>query len=264
MKQVFSASESHNGEDIKVTIITATFNSESTIIDALTSVRDQSYENVEHLIIDGASTDATLGLIETFGNPRCWVISSPDSGIYDALNKGLRAATGDIIGVLHSDDVFAHSDCLANVVALMAGSGADGCYADLEYVSKNNLSEVFRYWRAGSFKGRSSLVRGWMPPHPTLFVRSRLRDYCTYNTCYKISADYDLILRLFLNENLRFEYLQETLVKMRVGGVSNKNICNILTKMSEDFTIIRAQGVGGVYSLFLKSARKTCQLTHRA
>ena len=244
---------------MKFSIITAVYNRQATIKQALESVGRQSYTDVEHLVVDGASTDDTLAIVNAHHNPGLRVISEADDGIYDALNKGVHAATGDIIGIMHSDDFFTHDDVLTNVARCFEQTGAEAVYGDLEYVSQRDTDRVIRHWRSGDYD-RSKLKRGWMPPHPALFVRSdvfaRLGDY---DTTYQIAADYDAILRWLWKGNISAAYVPETLVKMRVGGESNRSLERIFRKSKEDYRALRSNNVGGLGALAWKNISKIHQ-----
>lgn len=248
---------------MKFTIITAVYNRAGTIGQALESVAAQSYTEVEHLVVDGASTDGTLEEVKTRKHPSMRVISEPDEGIYDALNKGIAAATGDVIGLMHSDDFFANEDVLRDVARTFEETGADAVYGDLDYVSANVPGKIIRHWTAGSYSPRK-LARGWMPPHPTLFVRREIFERCgAYDASYRIAADYEAILRWFGKSGVRPAYLPEVLVKMRVGGESNRSIERILRKSREDYRALRSNGVGGIGALAWKNLSKLPQFLNK-
>lgn len=227
--------------NLKFSIITAVHNSKDTIEDCLSSVASQTYRNVEHIIIDGGSTD---GSVETIMNSKfkiknSKVVSEPDKGIYDALNKGIKLATGDVIGLLHADDVYHDENVLAKVAQKFEHEKTDSVYGDLVYVDKQNLNKVIRYWKAGIFT-ENSLLKGWMPPHPAFFVKKQIYDkYGLFDTNLKIAADYDMILRLLGRHKISTAYLPEVLVKMRWGGKSNKSIKNVLQKSYEDYQALQ-------------------------
>jgi glycosyltransferase len=173
---------------MKVSIITATYNSASSIKTAIDSVLSQTHHNLEYLIIDGASTDDTLALAAEYNDPRIRILSEPDSGIYDALNKGIAAATGEVIGFVHSDDILASNTVIEELVAQLA-AGADGVYGDLLYVEKEDMSKVIRYWKSRPFY-RKLLSRGWMPAHPTLFLKTEVyQKHGNFSLKYHIAAD---------------------------------------------------------------------------
>jgi len=244
---------------LKLSIITAVYNRESTVAQAIASVATQGHGKVEHLIVDGASTDATLSEVRRLDHSGMRVISEPDRGIYDALNKGIRAATGEVVGLMHSDDFFANDRVLEKVAQAFSATGADAVYGDLDYVSAEDTSKVIRQWRSGEFAPQR-LARGWMPPHPTLFVRREaMLRLGLYNIDYRIAADYEAILRWFGKGGLSLTYIPEVLVKMRVGGESNRSLGRIILKSREDYRALRSTGVGGVRALAWKNLSKLPQ-----
>jgi glycosyltransferase len=244
---------------IKISVITACRNSEVTIEKAIQSVLSQDFPDVEYIVIDGASTDDTLKVINQHRSGITRVISEPDDGIYDALNKGFRLASGDLIGLLHADDFFAEEDTLSRLSETIQKSDADAVYGDLQYVSKANTEKVIRHWKAGNFS-RRKLHFGWMPPHPTLFMkRSLYRENGFFDSAFQIAADYDLILRNFSKPGFKAAYLPEVVCKMRVGGASNKNLKNIIRKSREDWRALGKNRFGGLYTLLFKNLRKLGQ-----
>jgi glycosyltransferase len=190
-------------------------------------------------------------------------ISEPDSGIYDAMNKGIGMASGEVIGFLHADDVFAGAEVVENIHNRYQESRFHLLYGDLEYVSFENPEKVVRYWRSGSFR-RQRLHRGWMPPHPTVYVsREFFEKIGDFNIEYRISADYEWLLRALSFPTVKVEYLPEVLVRMRLGGASNKSLRNVLTKSGEDLRAIRNHQIGGMRTLFMKNASKISQFVRR-
>ena len=239
-----------------ITIVTAVYNREDTVAQAVASVRDQTYPFVEHVVIDGGSSDTTLARIKSCRSPRVVLRSGPDKGIYDALNKGITLARGEVVGLMHSDDYFSHRQVIERVAKAFTDPELDLVYGDLDYVSAKDPQKIVRKWRSGSYS-RSSLARGWMPPHPTVFARRRVIEQMgSYDTSYRIAADYDAILRWFGSPNVKCAYLPEVLVKMRIGGESNRSLDRILLKSREDLQAMRTNGVGGIGTLLLKNARK--------
>jgi len=248
---------------MKISIITAVYNREATVAEAIESVARQSYSGIEHLIIDGASSDGTLAAIEPYHRPTMRVVSEPDKGIYDALNKGLAMATGEIAGLVHSDDFLAHDRVIEQVMAAFADPAVDAVYGDLDYVSAANPETIVRRWKAGAFSP-AMLRRGWMPPHPALFVRRRLwEQHGMFDTRYRIAADYDAILRWFGSGTICAVYLPQVLVKMRTGGASNRSLGRIVLKSREDYRALRANGIGGLGALAVKNLSKVSQLILR-
>ncbi|MFA8444029.1 glycosyltransferase family 2 protein [Yoonia sp.] len=248
---------------MKISIITAVYNRENTVAQAINSVAKQTYPQIEHLIIDGASSDGTMREVQKFAHPGMRVLSEPDRGIYDALNKGVRNSTGDVIGLMHSDDFFANDDVLHTVSDAFHNTGADAVYGDLDYVAAEDTSRVIRHWKSREFTPRI-LSRGWMPPHPTLFVRREaILRLGLYNTDYRIAADYEAILRWFGKGKLKPAYVPQVLVKMRVGGESNRSFERILRKSREDYRALRTNGVGGVGALAWKNLSKIPQFVSK-
>lgn len=247
---------------IKISVITATWNCIETLPESLNSVANQSYENIETIWVDGGSTDGTKELLaHSYIPERGGYISEPDQGIYDALNKGIEMAKGDVIGFLHADDILANKNVLSKVAKIFENPSVDAVYGDLIYVDKYESSKIVRNWRCGKFSKRK-LSRGWMPPHPTLYMRrSIFQKTGFFNLKYKIAADYDYILRVFSNQNLNSVYIPEILVSMRLGGASNSSIANILRKSKEDFQILRSNKIGNIVTLLLKNARKLHQFS---
>lgn len=244
---------------MKITVITATWNSAATIASALESVSRQDYPDIEHLIIDGGSRDGTLAVIDRYQRPGLRVISEPDRGIYDALNKGLRLATGDVIGFMHSDDVFANDVVLSDVAEKFQQLDADLVYGDLAYVGKDDLEQVIRLWHSGEYSLKK-MKMGWMPPHPTVYMkRERYESFGGFDQSYKIAADYEAMLRYLLRDDMRVGYLSEVLVKMRVGGASNRSLKNILLKSREDVRAMRAHGISWPKALIWKNFSKIPQ-----
>lgn len=216
-----------------ISIITATFNAETTLSYCIESVSEQSVD-VEHIIIDGVSTDGTLKTVEHYRDSLAKVVSEPDAGIYDAMNKGLKLATGDVIGILNADDFYASSDVLKKVANVFSEPDVDACYGDLVYVDSKDLNKVTRYWHSGNFNVRKFYL-GWMPPHPTFFVRRSVYEkYGLFNLNLGSAADYEIMLRFLLKQQSKVVYIPEVLVHMRTGGESNVSISNRLKANRND------------------------------
>jgi glycosyltransferase len=244
---------------MKISIITIAYNSGHSIADAIQSVLSQTYPDIEYVIVDGKSKDNTVEVVKSFGNRISKFVSEPDKGIYDALNKGIRMATGEVIGFMHSDDLFASNDVIEKVAALFAKNNVDSIYGDLEYVYKNDTNKVLRYWKSGDFSIRK-LKMGWMPPHPTFYVKKAVYDkYGLFNTNFRIAADYDTILRFLGKHRISTMYLPEVMVKMRVGGASNRSLKNIIKKTKEDMQAIQDNQFGSLFTLAFKNLRKLTQ-----
>lgn len=243
---------------MKISVITAVWNSEKTIKDAIDSVLSQTYKNIEYIIVDGESTDGTVDIVKSYGDRISKFISEKDNGIYYAMNKGIKLVTGDVICFLHSDDIYASSDILQEVANMFESVDTDGIYGDLIYTPKNNTEIVLRYWKGKDFD-ESLLPKGWMPAHPTLFLRREVYEkFGCFDTSFKIAADYDFILRI-LKGGIKVTYMPKLFYKMRVGGKSNKNIKNIIQKSREDLRALKKNQVGGFLSLLIKNLSKITQ-----
>lgn len=245
---------------MKVSIITVSFNSAQTIADTIKSVNNQDYNDIEYIIIDGKSTDETLSVIEPFKAKIARLVSEPDKGIYDAMNKGLALATGDIIGILNSDDVYADNTVISDVVSAMQRTNSDACYADLCYVTKQDLSKVVRYWQSGSYS-KENFQKGWMPPHPTFFLKSECyQKFGYFNTDFRTSADYEIMLRMLYKYGVSCTYLPRVIIQMRVGGQSNVSIKNRIKANREDRKAWRVNDLKpGTFTLFRKPLSKITQ-----
>lgn len=245
---------------MKISIITATYNSAKTLRDTIHSIQSQSYPNIEYIIIDGLSTDNTVAIAKEYNGLVNGLLSEPDQGIYDAMNKGIGLATGDVIGILNSDDFYAHEGVLERVAQAFQESGADAVYGDLQYVQAEQTEQIVRHWKAGSFQYKRFRY-GWMPPHPTFFVRRELYEkYGLFDISFHIAADYELMLRFLYKQRATVYYIPEVLVKMRVGGMSNASFRHRLRANRED---LRAWQVNGLrpyfFTTLLKPIRKIGQ-----
>lgn len=253
---------------MKISIITATYNSESSVLETIRSLAEQTFprENIEWILVDGASTDRTLELVQQQDfKPDLWV-SEPDKGIYDALNKGVKMATGDFVGFLHADDMLASADVLERISCALRNSGADAVFGDLQYVRSAEDGElsIVRHWNSGMYS-RRNLKWGWMPPHPTLYIKRalydevKLPDGSYFDISYTCAADYDFMMRIFSKYGVKPTYLRMVLVKMRVGGISNRSLKHIVTKSKEDWRAIRSNKIGGLHTLVWKNLGKVQQ-----
>ena len=213
---------------MKISIITTTYNSAATIKDTLQSVNEQTYHNIEHIIVDGASKDNTLDIVRGYGERVSKTISEPDKGIYDAMNKGIRAATGDIIGILNSDDFFASFDVISKIVSEFENNPTlEGVYTNLYYVKQEAPQTIVRHWISEPFREKS-FFKGWHPPHPTLYLRRNVYDkYGLFDINFSLAADFELMLRLFERYKIKTKHLPITTIRMRLGGATSKNWQNI-------------------------------------
>jgi len=245
---------------LKISIITVTFNSASTIEQTIRSVTGQTYPDIEYIIVDGQSTDDTLKIVEKYKDRISKIISEKDNGLYDALNKGMTLATGDIIGFLHSDDFYIDNQVIEKYAQIFLKEKADAVYADLYYVDKENTDKIVRKWLSGYYKPNDFLY-GWMPPHPTFFVKKNIYEkHGKFNLAFKSAADYELMLRFIHKHKIKLGYLPEYTVKMRVGGKSNVTVQNRINANMEDRKAWEANGLKPrFYTLYLKPLRKLLQ-----
>jgi glycosyltransferase involved in cell wall biosynthesis len=234
---------------LKISIVTVCFNSAKTIGDTLRSVREQTYKNIEHIIIDGGSNDNTLEIVSAEGPHVAKLVSEKDNGIYDAMNKGIALASGEIIGFINADDYYASADAIAMVATMFNNPDVDACYGDLCYVQQEDTSTVVRYWKSSEFCS-GSFASGWCPPHPTFFVRREVyQRFGGFDLSYKIAADVELMMRFLEVRRIRAKYIPVVLVNMRMGGTTNKNIRNVVMQNKE---ILRALKSHGLSSSILK------------
>lgn len=251
---------------MKVSVITAVFNRGSVVADAVASLYNQKFGNFEHIVVDGGSSDNTISVITGASDERTLIKSEPDNGVCDAFNKGFSRCQGDVIGFLHSDDFFADDEVLLSVHQAFQSSQCDIAYGDLDYVSNQDPTRVIRHWRSGNFTSKS-LGNGWMPPHPTVFIsRQFLERIGGFDCSYKISCDYDHLVRCLTQTGVRVHYIPRTLVKMRVGGVSNGSVRHVLRKSFEDYKIIKKNKIyfiSPISTLIKKNARKIHQFWTR-
>ena len=245
---------------MKVSIITAVYNSEKTIEDCAQSIIAQTHPEIEHIVIDGGSTDGTLEILEKYKEHFAYLVSEKDKGFYDAINKGLKVATGDLVGTLNADDLYAHNQVIDKVVNKIKSQAVDSCYGDLVYVHPQDTSKVIRYWKSGDYAD-GQFRKGWMPPHPTFFVRREIYErYGGFNLEFKISSDYELLLRFFEKHKISTSYLPDVLVKMRWGGKSNQNLLNLARKSYEDYKAWQVNELEGDWGIiFMKNFSKIPQ-----
>ncbi len=253
---------------MKLSIITATYNSAAHIAPCINSVNEQTYPNLEHIIIDGASKDNTLEIIKAVSNRAIRIISEPDRGIYDALNKGIQRATGDVIGFLHADDTFAGPDTLAEIVKVFSsqanGNILSGVYGNLVFISQDNPQKIIRKWQSRPFRS-SRINLGWMPPHPTLFLKKEVyQQIGLFKTDYRIAGDYELMLRIMKHPETKLYFLNQTITRMAMGGASTGNMKSLKKKSLEDLRALRANGFKFPWLILAcKIGRKLPQLLKR-
>ena len=249
---------------MNISIITVVRNGEATIAQCMDSVLCQTTQPSEYIIIDGKSTDGTLEVIEKHRWAPVRVISEPDEGLYYAMNKGIRLATGDIVGLLNSDDFYAGPQVLEKVAALFKESGADALFADLVYVRPDNAERVVRYYSGAGFRPEK-FAQGEMPPHPTFFVRRELYErYGLFSTDYRIAADFELTARLLSRHKVYYAYLPEVIVRMRTGGVSTRCLQSNLILNREILRACAENGIStNIWKVYAKYFRKVMQLFAR-
>lgn len=219
---------------LKVSIITVCYNSSETIESTIRSVVSQNYTNIEYIVVDGLSSDSTLSIVEKYKNKIAKVISEKDNGIYDAINKGIAASTGDVVAILHADDFYTNENVIAAVVAVFESENVNAVYGDLQYVDRIDTTIIKRNWISGAYK-KENFLKGWMPPHPSFFVTKECYNkFGLFNTDLKSAADYELMLRLLYKNNCSVNYIPQVLVKMRVGGKSNVSLINRIKANRED------------------------------
>jgi glycosyltransferase len=245
---------------LKVSIITVCYNSAATIENTLQSVILQDYQDIEYIIVDGLSKDTTLQIIEKYRDKVSKLISGKDEGIYDAINKGIALATGDVIAILHADDFYTDAHIISEVVKTFNEKKCDTLYGDLQYVDREDTSKIKRNWLSGEYS-KEKFLKGWMPPHPSFFVRRSCYDkHGTYNTNLRSAADYELMLRLLYKHNCSTAYLPKVLVKMRIGGKSNQSLINRIRANREDKKAWEINGLTpGIFTFIRKPLSKVGQ-----
>jgi len=245
---------------LKISVITAVYNREKTIGHAIESVANQNHTDLEHIVVDGMSTDTTPEIIQSNSKSISQSIREKDDGIYDALNKGIDAATGDAVGFLHADDMFSSDSSIRLVSEKFESGDFDAVYGDLLYVAEQDVSKVTRYWRSGQFN-RRRFYFGWMPPHPTVYVRKSIyQELGNYRTDLGSAADYECLVRLMVRNEIKVGYVPQVLVKMRVGGASNATVSNRLNANSADRQAWRENGMKPPFGLrFTKPLSKLKQ-----
>ncbi|TKC08199.1 glycosyltransferase [Pedobacter polaris] len=249
---------------MKVTIITVVYNGEKYIKDCIESVLDQNYEDIEYIIVDGASTDKTCSIIEDYQAKIHRYISEKDKGMYDGLNKGIALATGDIIGILNADDMLASNTVITNIVTFFKVNGAEGVYGNLNYVNASNPNQIIRKWISRQYTKRA-IELGWMPAHPTLYLKRELfKKHGNYSLDFGTAADYELMIRFLYKYNVRALFINELIVNMRVGGMSNSSLNQRYLAMKYDFKAAKKNKLPfALLTIVLKKISKVSQFLHR-
>lgn len=245
---------------MKLTLITVTYNSAAHLASCIESVLQQDYQNIEYIVIDGASTDNTLSIIEQYSSGIDKWISEKDGGMYDAINKGMRMATGDVIGILNSDDILASKTVISTIVRSFKEQGVDSVYGDLVYVDGNNTAKVHRYWKGANYN-RNAFQWGWMPAHPTFYVRREVVEQLGgYETHFFTAADFELMTRYLFKHRISSYYVPELIVKMRKGGMSNGSLKKRLRANRRDYLALKRNGVPfPLFASLFKPVRKLPQ-----
>ena len=243
---------------MKISIITSCYNREATIRDAIESVLAQDYPDIEYIVVDGASNDNSLKVINEYKDRIAVIISEPDKGMYEAINKGIRMATGDIIGLLHSDDFLFSKDTISCIVAELERTKADFIYGNGLFVDIEDTNRIVRNWISGSY-AKDKVRRGWLPLHPTVYIRREaLMKWGLYDESFKIAADSDFLVRYLYETDLKVAYLNEYIVRMRMGGLSTDRK-RMKQKWAEDMRLYRAHGFNPYWALMLKIVSKVPQ-----
>ncbi len=244
---------------MRVSIITVVYNGEKYIDDCLSSVMMQDYENIEYIVIDGGSTDKTLAIVDRYKDRIAHLVSEKDKGMYDALNKGIALASGSVVGILNADDMLADSRVISKMVSCLSASGADGAYGNLNYVHPETR-KLIRKWRSKPFAKRD-IQLGWMPAHPTLYLKRELFErYGGYSLDFGTAADYELMLRFLYRHGVKAVFLDELMVNMRAGGMSNASMGHRYHALVNDYRALRANKIPfSLLTLVLKKLRKISQ-----
>lgn len=245
---------------MKISIITDVLNARDTIEQAILSVISQTYPDIEYIVVDGASRDGTLEIINKYKHKISQLISEPDRGHFEAMNKGIKIASGDIIGFLHADDFFINDKVIENIANTFKKNNIDCLWSDLLYVNKNNTDKIIRYWKSSSYR-KGLFKKGWMPPHPTFFVKKWVYEkYGYFNNDLGVAGDYELMLRFLHKHKINGYYIPQVLVKMRLGGLSNRSLKHIVKKTRQDLQAWKLNDLkGALAAVFLKNISKILQ-----
>jgi glycosyltransferase involved in cell wall biosynthesis len=236
---------------MRISVITVCYNSGATLADTLDSVSAQNFPDLEHIVVDGGSTDNTLDIVKAHGTRVSRLLHGPDLGLYDAVNKGIRVSTGDVVGIMHSDDIYSGPEVLQKVADFMGRAAVDSCYGDLVYVERNDIKKITRYWRSGDFAPERFRV-GWMPPHLAFFLRRAMYEkHGLYDLSFPLASDYELMLRMLYRHKVTCAYLPDVLVKMRAGGASGYGPFNTPRMLLENYRAWRRNGLSSTPLTFL-------------
>ena len=249
---------------MKISIITVVWNNKATIKDAIDSVLSQTHKDIEYIIIDGASSDGTIEIVKSYGDKITKFVSEPDKGLYDAMNKGISLCSGDVVGILNSDDFYIDEFVISKVVKEFEDKKCDSVYADLVFVKPENLDKTVRYYDSSHFTP-SKFAYGWMPAHPTFFVKKETYDkYGVFRTDLKIGSDFDILARFLYTEKISYSYMKEVLVKMRTGGVSTGGLKATWQIAKEQLQVCEDNGIDtNIFKIMSKYPKKLLEFIKR-
>ncbi|MDH3695453.1 MAG: glycosyltransferase [Gammaproteobacteria bacterium] len=249
---------------MKVSVVTVAYNAADTIGDTLESVATQNHDAIEHIVIDGASSDETMRVVDGYRNSVAQVVSEPDGGIYHAMNKGIALSTGEIVGTLNADDMYMHDDALECVAKTFADPSVEACYGDLVYVDRNHLDKIIRYWTSQDYRA-GLFERGWLPAHPTFFVRRHIYEkYGRFDLKYRVQSDFELTMRLLAVHEIKSVYIPEIIIRMRMGGTTNNSAMNFIKGNLESYRACKSHGLKITPLFFLtKWAQRLPQFVKR-
>ena len=248
---------------MKVSIITVVYNGEAFLADCIQSVLAQDYDNIEYVVVDGGSSDGSLKIIEKYKNNINYLISEKDNGMYDALNKGIKLATGDVVGILNADDMLASVDVISSIASCFSTQNADAVYGSLNYVHPQKTDKIIRKWIAKPFTKRD-IILGWMPAHPTFYVKKSLFEtFGNYSLNFDSAADYELMVRFLYKYNVNAIFLNKLLVNMRTGGMSNASLKHRYKALMNDYKALKVNDVPfAIFTLLFKKLSKITQFIH--
>lgn len=243
-----------------ISIITVVYNGGKYLADCIQSVIAQTYPHIEYIVIDGGSTDESLAIIEKYKNYIAHFVSEKDQGMYDALNKGIKMATGEVVGILNADDMLASHDVISSIANLFLTENPDAVYSNLNYVEPDRIGKTIRKWISKPFKIRS-MILGWMPAHPTFYVkRSLFANLGYYSLDYGSAADYELMVRFLFKNEVKAAFLDKLTVNMRIGGMSNASLKNRFDTLINDYKALKANHVPlAFFTVVLKKISKITQ-----
>ena len=252
---------------MKISIITVCLNTEDTIAETISSVKEQLYHDIEHIIVDGGSKDLTVDIIKSTAKENSIIVSEQDGGIYDAMNKGINLSSGNVIGFLNAGDIFFAKDVIDKIANRMSQGSVDACWGDLCYVAKDDPARIIRFWKSSNYIP-GSFSKGWVPPHPCFYARKEIYDvFGVFDLQYPLAADFEIMSRFLSKHNINTVYIPEVFVRMRLGGATNANIGNILTQNIEIFKSMLKNGIRPspffVFNKFIEKVKQFMQVTEQ-